>query len=169
MDSPASTSRLVLRRFTLADLPTLHAILSDPVTMQFWPAPFDLAATERWVQRSLDAYANGFGRYALILKNSGALIGDAGLMHIDVNGNPENDLGYILDKSYWGQGLATEAAASILEYGKYLGLTRIVASMETKHLASRRVAEKVGFRFEYEFINARNRNLPTSLLAWHPD
>ena len=161
------TERLRLRELTLDDVEPMHAILSDPITMQFWPQPFEREGTERWVNRSIAAYRElGFGRYAVILKASGELIGDCGFMRSEVNGILENDLGYIFDKQVWSQGFATEAAKACLQYGiDHLNMKRVVASMETKHLASRAVAEKIGLRFECEFINARNRHRPTALLA----
>lgn len=161
------TERLVLREFTLADLDSLHGILSDPVTMSFWPKPFDRAATQRWIERARESYAtHGFGRYAVTLKQTGELIGDCGFLRVEVNGVPENDLGYILAKNHWGRGYATEAARGCLRYGfEQLRLARIVANMESKHLKSKKVAETIGMRFECEFINQRNRNLPTLLFS----
>lgn len=161
------TDRLILRKLTLNDVDRVYQILSDPITMAFWPKPFDYEGAERWVKRSIDFYRDlGFGRYAMILKSSGELIGDCGFMRVEVNGIQENDLGYILDKTFWNQGFATEAAKGCLQYGlDKLRMERIVASMETKHVASKAVAEKIGLRFEQEFINTRNRNLLTTLLS----
>src|SRR5437870_580693 len=111
------TEHLNLREVTLDDVGPLYQILSNPITMQFWPKPFDQKGVERWIQRSVDAYRDlGFGRYAIILKSSGELVGDCGFMRVEVNGTQENDLGYILDKKYWNQGLATEAAKACLGY-----------------------------------------------------
>jgi len=167
MQTTLETDRLRLRELTRDDVGPLHSILSDPVTMQFWPQPFDLEAVERWVQRSMDSYRDlGFGRYAVLLKSTGELIGDCGFMKVEVNGVQENDLGYIIDKQYWGQGYAAEAAKACLQYGlTNLKMKRIVASMESKHLASKAVAEKIGLYLEREFINTRNRNLPTFLFS----
>ena len=164
------TDRLVIRELVSTDTERMYQILSDPITMQFWPEPFDRENAERWIRRSIDAYRElGFGRFAITLKSSGDLIGDCGFMRVEVNGVLENDLGYIIDRQYWGKGFATEAAGACLRYGiDILKMNRIVASMETKHFASKAVAEKIGFQFEREFINARNRNLPTVLLSIEP-
>lgn len=161
------TDRLILRELTLEDVDRIYQILSDPITMQFWPKPFDYEGAERWVRRSVEAYRDlGFGRYAIVLKPLGLLIGDCGFMRVEVNGVQENDLGYILDKKYWNQGFATEAAKACLQHGlEQLKMNRIVASMETKNLASKAVAEKIGLRLEREFTNPRNRDLPTFLLS----
>ena len=60
----------------------------------------------------------------------------------------------------------TEAAKACLQYGlEVLKMKRIVASMETKNLASKAVAENIGLRLEQEFVNSRNRDLPTFLLS----
>jgi ribosomal-protein-alanine N-acetyltransferase len=165
------TDRLILRPMIPDDIDTMYKILSDPITMRFWPAPFDRPATERWVKRSIDSFREfGFGRFAMINKSSGELIGDCGFMRTEVNGALENDLGYILDRAYWGQGLASEAARACLDHGlKNLGFSRIVASMETGHLASKAVAEKIGLRVQLEFRNQRNRGLATFLMAVEPE
>ena len=164
------TARVKMRRFSMEDVPTLYKILSDPITMKFWPQPFDLEGTKNWIQLSLKGYeSTGLGRFALIHKESGQLIGHCGFLRTMINGKLENDLGYILDKNYWGQGLASEAAAACLKFGtETLGLNRIVANMEDLHVESRKVAEKIGMRFELTFINPRNRNLNTWLLVYPP-
>ena len=109
----------------------------------------------------------GFGRYALIEKKSSLLIGDCGFLKIELLGHQEIDLGYILDRDFWGKGFATEAATACMNYGvNSLGIKKIVATMETTHLASKKVAEKVGFSVVKEFINEKNRNNSTYLLTY---
>lgn len=160
------TERLILREHSNQDFEDLYKILADPITMQFWPEPFSEKKVEDWIQRQISNYSTGLGRLAVILKKEDRLIGDCGLLQIEIDGTLENDLGYIVDKEFWGQGFATEAAQSCLNYGKeVLGLERIIANMEDKHLASRAVAEKLGFKLEKKFLNPRNRNLPTLLLS----
>lgn len=161
------TERLMLREYTAEDLDNVYALLSHPVTMQFWPEPFDSDGARKWLQRSISSYQeNGFGRYAIVLKSAGNYIGDCGFMLTEIDGRQECDLGYIIDKDFWGHGYATEAATACLRYGlDGLKLNRIVANMETKHLASKAVAEKTGFKLEKIFSNSRNRNLPTFLLS----
>jgi RimJ/RimL family protein N-acetyltransferase len=161
------TPRLLLRQLAISDLDDLYRILSDPITMAFWPAPFTREATQAWIERSIQSYRDhGFGRYAVILKESQALIGDCGILKNAIDGVIENDLGYIIFRDYWRQGYASEAAAACKRYGlETLQLDRICANMAADNLASRRTAEKIGLRFEREFYNARNRNLLTYLYA----
>jgi RimJ/RimL family protein N-acetyltransferase len=73
-----------------------------------------------------------------------------------------NDLGYILHHRHWGSGHATEAARDAMEDAfTRLGMEELHANMAHDHHASRRVAERIGMRRVGEFINARNRDIPT--------
>lgn len=162
------TPRLILRQFEADDLAALHRILSDPITMQFWPAPFSLEQSQGWLDRIFRNYReSGLGRFAVLLKESQALIGDCGIMPNQIDGILENDLGYIFSHAHWGHGYATEAAAACLSYGlETLGLRRICANMAAEHVASRRVAERIGMQREREFYNERNRNKLTYVYAY---
>jgi len=164
----AETPRLALRTFDESDVADFFKIVSDSQNMSFWPAPFDLSKTKGWIQRSIDNFnKNQLSRFALVLTETGELIGDCGFINLNVNGKDEWDLGYIIDKAFWGKGMATEAASAALGYGRKMGLRRIVANMAVDHLASKRVAEKIRMKLECEFINSKNRNLPTFVLAWN--
>lgn len=159
------TPRLELREYQADAVMALHVILSDLITMQFWPAPFTPEATSKWIERQVGSYAErGYGRWAVIDKESGEQIGDAGFMDANINGRDEVDLGYIIHYPYWRQGFAVEAAAACLAYARArLPIGRVVANMPHDHLASRRVAERLGMSYAGEFLNARNRNIRTLL------
>ncbi len=161
------TERLLIRQQSLADLEPLHQILSDPITMSFWPTPFTAATTQAWIERNLQRYAqHGWGRWAVVLQQTGVLIGDCGIMHTEVAGALEYDLGYIIDQHHWRQGYASESAAACRDYAiSTLGLKRLVANMPIQHAASARVAEKIGMTWEKTFNNPKNRDLPTHLYA----
>lgn len=159
------SERLWLRLLEPGDAGALGAIQSDPMTMGFWPRPFTAEETGAWIERTRDCHARyGFGRYAMLLKETGALIGDCGLMRTTVNGTEVNDIGYILHHPYWGTGLATEAAAAVRDHSfQTLGLAALHANMPHDHHASRRVAEKIGMTKISEFFNERNRGIRTLL------
>ncbi len=135
--------------------------------MHAWPTPFTEDQTRYWIQRQLESYPTiGIGRLAVEDRATGEYLGDCGIMRVEINGKLEYDLGYIFRRSAWGQGYASEAAAAVLQYAREtLRLPRIVANMAVTHAASRRVAEKIGFKHECEFLNVKNRNLPTFLLS----
>ncbi|CAI6086275.1 GNAT family N-acetyltransferase [Cohnella sp. JJ-181] len=161
------TKRLILREHTEADIEGLYAIQSDPATMSFWPAPFSYEQTESWIQRQIASYtANGYGRWAVIRIEEGVMIGDAGIVASEIDGKVENDLGYIIHADAWNKGYGYEAAEGCLRYGlDALGLDRLVANMPTDHLASRKVAEKLGMKLEKHFYNKRNRDKETCLYS----
>ncbi|KWX73258.1 GCN5 family acetyltransferase [Paenibacillus jilunlii] len=161
------TPRLNIRKYTEEDTAALFAILSDPITMAFWPAPFSSRQTEEWIERNIQSYiTQGFGRWAVELKDTGRLIGDAGIMKSELNGSVENDLGYIIHSNYWRQGYAYEAAKSILSYAlQELGLARICINMPADHAASEGVAIKLGLNKETEYRNRRNRDILTCLYS----
>ncbi|RCX23846.1 RimJ/RimL family protein N-acetyltransferase [Fontibacillus phaseoli] len=161
------TNRLWIRQHSADDLEELHCILGDADTMSFWPAPFTKEQTSSWLQKNIEAYSTlGFGRWGMVLKESGKLVGDIGFMRVELDSQLENDLGYIISSSYWGRDLGTEAAAACLEYGfSTLDMRRICANMPLEHHASRRVAEKIGMTCEKQYINQRNREKWTYLYS----
>ena len=90
-------------------------------------------------------HLSGFGYFAVILKESGKLIGQAGLMKSTINGNEAVELGYILDNAYWHYGYGMEAARACLEYAfEELGLKTVYCSIRPENVASIRVAKKLG-------------------------
>ena len=163
------TERLLLRKFSTDDVEALLPILSDPTTMRFWPKPFAFEDVENWIARSLQSYEeHGFGKYAVVLKASGTLIGDCGILRLPVQGEPVNDLGYIIHHPFWRQGYATEAARAVKDYAfDVLKLDVLHANMAWDHDGSRRVAENVGMQKVREYVNERNRNIRTLLYAIH--
>ncbi len=70
------------------------------------------------IQKHIEKYYNnyGFGLWATVLKENDSLIGRCGLLYEDIEGTKDLELAYLLESNYWGQGLATEAAQSILNH-----------------------------------------------------
>lgn len=147
------TSRLHLRRMQEEDVEALLRVFADPRVMaSFGSPPFDRTQMERWVQRNLDHQEQyGYGLFSVILRENGRLIGDCGLEHMDVEGEPQTELGYDLRSDYWGRGLATEAAAAVRDYALgVLELPRLISVIRRGNEASRRVADKIGMRLAGE-------------------
>ncbi|HEY1939808.1 MAG TPA: GNAT family N-acetyltransferase [Candidatus Angelobacter sp.] len=144
------TARLCLREFTLQDADALEAVLGDPVTMQYYPAAFDRAEIDNWIRRNRARYANdGFGLWAMLLKDSGELIGDCGCFIRDLEGNVEFEMGWHVRRDLWGRGYATEAARHCIEYAfSRLGARRIIALVRPENRSSCKVAEKIGMSCE---------------------
>jgi RimJ/RimL family protein N-acetyltransferase len=149
------TQRLILREFQLKDVPELAPILADPQVIQFSPTGvLSVAQTQAKIENFITAYQKfGFGKWAIILKESNTLIGYCGIAieHIDYKTEPE--IGYRLDSKFWGQGIATEAAAATLQYGfQQFQVPYILGIVERANAASVRVLEKLGMQHKRETI-----------------
>src|SRR5438309_1605402 len=121
------TSRLRLRPIVLDDVDALTSLFSDPDVTRYLSStkPMERAEVEVAV-RSMIAHweRNGFGRLAIIHKQTENMIGYSGLRTLD--GTPEAV--YTIARQYWGQGLATEAAKATLRFGfDHLQFDRIAA------------------------------------------
>ena len=104
------------------------------------------------IQSFLDSYQQyGYGKYALIHRQSKRLIGYCGIAVKEIEGKLENELGYRLDSDFWGKGLATEAMKACLEYyfDKFK-FDSVLGIVEPENKASIRVLEKVGMEFVKE-------------------
>ncbi|MBE9171471.1 GNAT family N-acetyltransferase [Pleurocapsales cyanobacterium LEGE 06147] len=158
------TKRLTLREMNLDDLDALLEVFSDPKTMQFYPKPFDRQMTRAWIERNIQRYTQqGFGLWALVLKESRQAIGDCGLVVQEVDGVEEVEIGYHVRRDLWGQGLATEAAQACRDYGfNQLNCDKLISLIHPFNLASRRVAEKNGMTLIKEI---QWRNKPTCVYA----
>ena len=144
------TERLDLRPLVPEDLDDLAAMLGDPVGMAAWPAPLTYEESRAWISRNRERYGtDGFGRCAVVWRETGELVGDAGLARTEVEGTPEVELGWVVRHDLWGRGIATEAGAAWRDFAfEELGLTRIVSMIDEANAASRRVAEKLGMSLE---------------------
>jgi ribosomal-protein-alanine N-acetyltransferase len=150
------TRRLSLREFEPEDLDALAAILSDPETMRYYPAPFAREAVADYIQRNRTRYANdGYGLWAMILKSTCELIGDCGLVRQSVDGVDEIEIGYHVRRDLWGQGYASEGARACRGFGfANLAIERLISLIRPENLASRRVAEKNGMTICKEVTRA---------------
>jgi len=138
--------RLQLREFTPEDADALAQVLSDPETMRYYPAPYDRAGVEQWIERNRQRYqSDGVGLWAIELTKTQELIGDCGIIRQQVEGEPLYEIGYHLRRDFWGQGLATEAAIACRDWAfANLKTDRLISLIRPENLPSRRVAARVG-------------------------
>ena len=140
------TKRLLLREMTQDDLPALQGILQDEETMYAYNGAFDEAETQAWLDRQLSRYAQyGFGLWAVVLKESGGMIGQCGLTMQPWRGDEVLEVGYLFNRAFWHHGYATEAARGCMEYAfDLLGAREVCSIIRETNLPSRRVAERNG-------------------------
>jgi [ribosomal protein S5]-alanine N-acetyltransferase len=145
------TTRLLLREFTTQDADALALVLSDPQTMRFYPAPYDRAGVEQWIERNRQRYQDdGVGPWAMELTKTHEteaheMIGDCGIIRQLVEGEYLYEIGYHLRRDFWGQGLATEAAIACRDWAfVHLKTDHLISLIRPENLPSRRVAERAG-------------------------
>ena len=157
------TERLLLREILPNDENGMFALDADPnVQTYLGNKPItSKKQAQQTIQLIRQQYvANGVGRWAVVEKETGDFTGWAGLKLIKEQINKRTnyyDLGYRFLPKYWGRGYATEVARASLNYGfNDLNLKEIFAMADTRNQASRKVLEKVGFRyletFDYEGV-----------------
>jgi len=148
------TPRLILRHQALDDLESLYTLYSDPDVIKYIPdAPRNYQETRDELEWHMHGHPNHLelGLWATIHKETGKFIGRSGLLPWTIDGAQEVEVAYLLGKKYWGQGLGTEIAQAILDYGfQKLHLSRLICLIDMENLASIRVAEKIGMKFEKE-------------------
>lgn len=161
------TERLRLREFVPADLDAVTLVLGDPETMRYYPQPFDRAGVAAWIERNRVRYhEHGYGLWALVLKSSGEVVGDCGLISQRVEEHDEVEVGYHVRKDLWNQGLATEAARACRDYGfQKLGVGRLISLIRPENIPSRRVAEKNGMTIWKEVVWADLTHLVYTIVA----
>ena len=154
MSTILETNRLLLRHQLPADLDDLWALYCDPEITTYIP---DAPRTRQEAQEELEWHMHGhprfpeLGLWATIHKDTGKFIGRCGLLPWTIGGEQEVEVAYTIAREYWGQGLATEAAHAILDYGfEQLKLSRLICRIDEENRASRKVAEKIGMTFERE-------------------
>lgn len=139
----------------MGDLDAMFQLYRDPqIRRYFWDGTRTLEETREELEWFLQGHPDqpALGLWATVERDSGAFLGRCGLLPWMIEGRPEVELAYLIDKARWGQGLATEAALGIIEYArKQLGLRRLVCLIMPGNAASAAVATKVGMAFEREY------------------
>jgi RimJ/RimL family protein N-acetyltransferase len=149
------TPRLILRRLEMGDLAALHRLYSDPQMRKHFP---EGTLTLEQTKDELEWFLNGhpdnpaIGLWATVERGTGEFLGRCGLLPWIIDGTPEIELAYMIDKARWGEGLATEAAEGIIQHARnQLGLKRLICLIMQGNVASAAVATKVGMIFEREY------------------
>ena len=142
------TKRLVLRDFRIEDWKAVHEYAADPKAVATLPwGPNSADQTIEFVRTAIaDAARLNRRKFemAMVLRDEDRLVGGVGL-RLSGTENRDADMGYVVNPAFWKRGLATEAAAAIVEFGfRQHGLHRIWAICDPDNAASARVLEKIG-------------------------
>lgn len=146
------TKRLRLRMFHESDLMDFYTYASVPGVgeMAGWPHHKDLETSQRILKRFIEEKEV----FAIVHKEHNKVIGSLGLHDSWANDDKQlqslrtKEIGYVLAKEYWGQGLMPEAVEAVIEYCfQILGIEALTCGHFTENRQSRRVIEKSGFVF----------------------
>jgi [ribosomal protein S5]-alanine N-acetyltransferase len=135
------------------DLPALREILQDAETMVAYEGPLDEDEVVVWLERMIGRYTNdGFGMWAVILKETGQMIGQCGLTRQHIIGEDVVEIGYLFNRAFWHRGYATEAARASRDYAcEVLGLERVYSQVRDTNIASMNVAIRTGMTVRGRF------------------
>jgi ribosomal-protein-alanine N-acetyltransferase len=146
---PASVS-LTFRELSLDDLDFVAAMLSHPEVMRYYPKLYSREEAREWIARQLGRYArDGHGLWLVEDRETGEPRGQVGLAMQSVGGVEEPEIGYLIHRPFWRQGLATEAALATRSWAfDTLGLDRVISLIRPENLPSQGVARKLGMNPE---------------------
>ena len=154
------TERLILRPLRMRDAEDLFAYAQDPEVSRhvLWDTHESIWDSRRFLRGAIRQYRRGQpGSFAIVLKDSGRMIGTIGFMWINVD-YKSGEVGYSLGREYWNKGIMTEALREVVRFGfEDLGLNRIEAQHEVSNPASGKVMAHVGMQFE-GILRQRIRN-----------
>jgi len=163
------TERLLLRRLIMDDLNDLFALYSDPEIRRYFPeGVLNLEETKEELEWHMNGHPEHpeLGLWATIHKETGKFIGRCGLLPWNIDGKLEVEIAYLLDKTFWGRGLATEAAQAILDYGfEKLNLPRLICLIDPENIASQNVAKRIGMTLERRVGGIAGDNFPTLIYS----
>jgi len=142
-----ATERVVLRRWTASDLEPFAALNADPAVMEHFPATLtreQTAAAIEWIEAGFEQ--RGYGLWAAEVPGEAPFIGFVGIQPVprDLPFTPAVEIGWRLAPSFWGRGLATEAATAAMDFAfSDARLTELVAFTATTNARSMRVMARL--------------------------
>ena len=148
------TERLYLREWVPDDWKRFRPLATDPRVLKYIGAGTPLTddqikgRIDKWIKLGQE---RGWTLWAVIHREDSELIGFCGFWD---GFAPDVEIGWRLRPEYWGQGLATEAAKAVMEYGfRRWGFPRLISVAQPENKASIRIMEKLGMEFERTFLH----------------
>ena len=148
------TERLFLREMKQNDFQDLAEILQNPRVMYAYEHDFSDNDVQAWLDRQIERYKKyGFGLWAVVLKDTNEMIGQAGLTMQPYKNTEVLEIGYLLKEKFWHYGYAREAAIGCKKYAfENLNRAKVYSIIKSDNLASMKIAESIGMIKEDEFI-----------------
>ena len=140
------TPRLLLREMTRRDIDFIAQMMAHPDVNHFYERRFSRAESETWLERQLERYRrDGKGLWLAVERATGKPVGQIGLAFQDVEGQRHPEIGWLLDRAYWGLGYATEGGAAIRDAAFHQwGYDHVISLIRPVNVNSQRVARRLG-------------------------
>jgi RimJ/RimL family protein N-acetyltransferase len=143
------TAHLTLRPLQTEDAQILQRIYQAEGVLQYFPntTPPPLEQVQKFIVRQEKHWAEyGYGNWGILPKGEDQIIGWVGLQYVPEL--DETEIGYLLNRPFWGKGYATEAARASLQFGfENFDFDHMIALVHPDNLGSRRVIEKCGMTY----------------------
>ncbi|MBQ2705172.1 MAG: GNAT family N-acetyltransferase [Agathobacter sp.] len=149
-----TTERCLIRNMKIEDADDLYQVLSDESVMQYIEPVFDKQRTKDFIHEA--GLCEMPLVYAIVWKITGRVIG-----HVIFHFYEKNDyeLGWILNKDYWGMGIADEVTKELINYARYLGIECCVIECDAEQSVSKQIAIQNGFLYEDKTDNLERYRL----------
>jgi len=140
------TPRLILREMTRRDLDFIASMMAHPDVNRFYERQFTRADSAIWLERQLERYRrDGRGLWLAVERETGNPVGQIGLAFQEVEGERHPEIGWLLDRAYWGRGYATEAGAATRDAAfNQWGYDHVISLIRPVNVKSQRVALRLG-------------------------
>lgn len=141
-----ATPRLLLREMEHEDLDFVAAMLAHPDVMRHYPKSLTRDEARAWIDRMNVRYArDGHALWLVVRREDDLPVGQVGLMVQPVDGREEREIGWLLDRPFWGLGYATEAAAAVRDWAfATYDPPRLISLIRPANLSSQAVARRIG-------------------------
>lgn len=144
-----TTDRLRLRPPAVADLDFFNDLYGDSDVMKYIPPngkPSSPVEAGERLERLLDHWRkHGYGMFLIEIKNDGLPAGYCGLRYME--GIDKVELGYIISRQYWGEGVASEAASACIQYARNILKTdELISVTSPENMASQKILTRLGFK-----------------------
>lgn len=148
------TERLILREMNHDDYSSLCKMLQNPRVMVAYEHAFSEEEVQAWLEKQITRYhEDGFGLWAVILKENNEMIGQCGLTLQFIESEQVREIGYLFQEEYWHQGYAIEAAMAVKRYGfDVLNCNEIYSIIRDTNHASIKVAQRNGMKKRKSFV-----------------
>ena len=146
------TPRLLIRPYTIADTDQVWRVVRSPdiyATTAYIPRKYPRSRAEWWIRMVRSSMENRTSfEFGMFERDTGVYVGNIGIINVRKDACLAS-IAYYVDPEKWGKGYATEAGEAMLKFAfQTLQLYRVAGTGMLHNMASRRVMEKLGFRFE---------------------